>query len=69
MQLITKQDAARRATLSLRSFERRLAEGTGPAVIRIGPRRVAIAESDFDAWLASRRCPTPGEASKKEATS
>ena len=61
MQLITKQEAARRATLSLRSFERRLAEGTGPAVIKIGPRRVAISERDFDCWLARCRQPAPGE--------
>ena len=67
MRLITKQEAARRATLSLRSLERRLADGTGPAVIRIGPRRVGIDESDFDAWLASRRHPAPGEPAQKAA--
>jgi predicted DNA-binding transcriptional regulator AlpA len=65
MRLITKQEAARRATLSLRSLDRRLADGTGPAVIRIGPRRVGIAESDFDAWLASRRLPAPSEPPEK----
>jgi predicted DNA-binding transcriptional regulator AlpA len=68
MRLITKQDAASRATLSLRSFERRLAEGTGPAVTRVGPRRVAIAEDDFEAWLSSCRCPAPRRAPDKEAT-
>jgi predicted DNA-binding transcriptional regulator AlpA len=67
MQLITKQEAARRATLSLRSFERRLAEGTGPAVIKIGPRRVAISECDFDSWLARCRRPAPGEKSGEVA--
>jgi predicted DNA-binding transcriptional regulator AlpA len=69
MRLITKLEAARRATLSPRSLDRRLADGTGPALIRIGPRRVGIDESDFDAWLASRRLPAPGEPADKAAAS
>jgi predicted DNA-binding transcriptional regulator AlpA len=69
MRLITKREAARRATLSLRSLERRLAEGIGPAIIRIGPRRVGIDEGDFEAWLASLRSPAPGEPADKAAAS
>jgi predicted DNA-binding transcriptional regulator AlpA len=61
LRLITKKEAAARATLSLRSLERRLAEGTGPAVVKIGPRRVAISEHDFDNWLARCRRPAQGE--------
>jgi predicted DNA-binding transcriptional regulator AlpA len=63
MRLITKREAARRATLSLRSLDRRFADGTGPAIIRIGPRRVGIDESDFEAWLVSLRSSAPGETS------
>jgi excisionase family DNA binding protein len=62
MQLITRKQAAERAAISLRHLERLIAVGEGPAVIRLGGRRVGIAEADLAAWLNSRRRPAPGEA-------
>ncbi len=62
MQLITRKEAAARAAISLRHLERLIACGEGPAVVRLGARRVAISETDFAAWIASRRHAPPGEA-------
>jgi len=62
MQLITRKQAAERAAISLRHLERLIACGEGPAVIRLGLRRVAISESDFAAWIESRDHAPPGEA-------
>lgn len=62
MQLITRKQAAERAAISLRHLERLIACGEGPAVIRLGVRRVAISETDFANWIASRRQAAPGEA-------
>ncbi len=63
MQLITRKQAAERA--AIRHLERLIACGEGPAVIRLGVRRVAISESDFANSIASRRRPAPGEAVEK----
>jgi excisionase family DNA binding protein len=60
MQLITRKQAADRAAISLRHLERLIGCGEGPAIIRLGTRRVAISETDFDAWIASRRHGPPG---------
>ena len=62
MQLITRKQAAERAAISLRHLERLLACGEGPAVVRLGARRVAISETDFASWIMSRRQTPPGEA-------
>ncbi len=62
MQLITRKEAAERAAISLRHLERLISGSEGPAVIRLGVRRVAISESDFANWIASRRRAVPGEA-------
>lgn len=61
-QLITRQQAAQRAAISLRHFERLIARGEGPSIIRLGERRIAISESDFTVWIASRRRAAPGAA-------
>jgi excisionase family DNA binding protein len=48
--LLTKREAANRARVSERTFERVLATGTGPAVTRIGSR-VLIRVDHFLAWI------------------
>ena len=48
--LLTKREAAARARVSERTFERILANGTGPAATRIGSR-VLIREDYLADWL------------------
>ena len=58
--VLSKKKAAERANVSLRHFERLIANGEGPPLVRLGPRRVGIIEEDSDAWLRSRRSVPPG---------
>jgi predicted DNA-binding transcriptional regulator AlpA len=58
--IITKKEAARRGSMSVRHLERLASVGEGPAIIRLGVRKVGIADGDFDAWIASRRVLPPG---------
>lgn len=55
MTLLTLAEAVALSRLSTRTFNRRLADGSGPAVVRIG-RRAFIRQSDFDTWID--RCAT-----------
>jgi hypothetical protein len=32
-----------------------LADGTGPAIVQLSPRRIGILESDLINWMAARR--------------
>ena len=64
MQVLTFDEAAKRASLARRSIERLLSIGEGP-LVRLGKRRKGILDRDLDAWLESRRIPAPGE--EKEA--
>jgi predicted DNA-binding transcriptional regulator AlpA len=48
--LLTKREAAARARVSERTFDRVLASGTGPAITRIGAR-VLIREDHMGAWI------------------
>ena len=64
MQVLSYNQAAARANLCRRSFERLIAPGTGPAIIEVSPRRRGILESDFETWLLSRRRAAPGESAK-----
>ena len=61
MQVLSYNQAAARANLCRRSFERLIALGIGPAIIEISTRRRGILESDFEAWLLARRRAPPGE--------
>jgi hypothetical protein len=62
MQVLSFDQAAKKAGLVRRTLERLLAQGEGPAVIFISQRRRGILEDDLTAWLLSRRRPAPGEA-------
>jgi hypothetical protein len=61
MRVLTFDEAAALATLTRRSIERHLAQGTGPATISLGRRRKGILDVDLEAWLRARRTPAPGE--------
>ena len=65
MQVLDYNEAARRAGIVRRTFERILAQGEGPAIVHISERRRGILESDFEAWLMTRRRPPPGEKARK----
>lgn len=54
MNLLTRKEAARRLTVSLRTLDSLIARGQLPAY-RIGPKTVRIAEEDLDAYLEARR--------------
>jgi predicted DNA-binding transcriptional regulator AlpA len=60
MKVISLNEAANRAGIVRRTLERVIAEGEGPAGVRLSARRVGIIEDDFKSWLASRRRPAPG---------
>lgn len=51
--LITITEAAARVSLSRTELYRRMANGTFPSRVRLGPKRVAFVESEVDAWIAS----------------
>jgi predicted DNA-binding transcriptional regulator AlpA len=61
-QVLSLNEFAKRAGITRRSVERMIADGTGPAIVRLMPRRVGILEKDAQAWLLSRRQPVAGEA-------
>jgi predicted DNA-binding transcriptional regulator AlpA len=63
MKVLTFDEAAALATLTRRSIERHLSQGTGPATVALGKRRRGIIDRDMDQWLLSRRTPAPGEKS------
>lgn len=62
-QVLTLNEFAARAGITRRSVERLIADGSGPAIVRLMRRRVGILEKDAQAWLLSRRQPAPGEVS------
>jgi predicted DNA-binding transcriptional regulator AlpA len=58
--IITKREAAKRGGISVRHLERLISVGEGPPLIRLGARKVGIADADWAAWIASRRVVPPG---------
>ena len=49
--ILTENEAARRARLSTRTLQRLAETGRGPPRIRLGLRRVGYWRTDLDAWL------------------
>lgn len=49
---LSLNEAAKAAGISRKTLSRRIKDGSGPAIIRIG-RRVVIRQSSFDQWLQS----------------
>jgi excisionase family DNA binding protein len=66
MQVLTFDEAAKRASLTRRSIERLLSIGEGPATVSLGKRRRGILDRDLDQWLLSRRLPAPGESAEPQ---
>jgi hypothetical protein len=64
MRVLGYDEAAERADITRRSFERLVAAGEGPAIIHVSPRRVGVLDVDLDNWLMSRRRRAPGEPSE-----
>ena len=60
--VLTYAECCQRAAIVRRTFERLLACGEGPTVLHLSPRRRGVLESDFEAWLRSRRRAAPGDA-------
>jgi prophage regulatory protein len=52
--LITFKEAAARISLSRSEIYRRVANGTFPTPVRLGPKRVAFVEHEVEAWIAER---------------
>jgi predicted DNA-binding transcriptional regulator AlpA len=62
MRVISLNEAASRAGFCRRSLDRLIAKGEGPSLIQISDRRKGVFESDLEAWLLSRRKPSPSMA-------
>jgi len=59
VQILSYDEAAKRAGIVRRTLERAISEGTGPAIVHITSRRRGVLEDDLEAWLTSRRQPQP----------
>lgn len=53
--LLTIPEAAEAARMSRRTLEGLIAQGSGPATVRIGRRMVRIWRTDLIAWIDSHR--------------
>ena len=58
-QVLSLKQCAEGAGIDPRTFARLRAAGHGPPVIRLSARRLGVLESDWTAWLESRRRPHP----------
>jgi hypothetical protein len=65
MQVLTYDEAAKRAAIVRRTLERLISVGEGPATIELSARRRGILDRDLETWLPKRRRPAPGEAVEK----
>ena len=52
--LLTPTEAAARLRANPRTLERWRTEGTGPAFVKVGPRKVAYRAQDVDAFITQR---------------
>ena len=57
MKILTKDEFAKRASISIAHLNALIARGEGPPVIALGERRRGILEADGEAWLRSRTIP------------
>ena len=55
MRVISFREVAERTNLSVRTLQRQIAKGQGPAVTVISERRLGILEGDLEQWLLGRR--------------
>jgi predicted DNA-binding transcriptional regulator AlpA len=66
VRVLTLDEVARRCSTTRRNIERLNADGAGPAVVQISPRKIGVLEKDLEVWLESRRRPAPGKAAEKD---
>jgi predicted DNA-binding transcriptional regulator AlpA len=59
------REAAQKLGVSIRTLQRWISVGEGPAVVELGPRRKGILDDDLEGWVLSRRRAPPGEAARK----
>ena len=64
--VLTLDQIAERCGTTRRNIERLNANGEGPPLIQVSPRKVGVLESDFVEWLQSRRRPAPGIPAEKD---
>ncbi len=53
--VVMEAEAARMLSVSMRHLQRLRAEGEGPPIVNLGPRRIGYILADVEAWLAGRR--------------
>jgi hypothetical protein len=55
MQVLLMTEAAKRARMSLRTWQRVIERGEGPTLVNLSERMTGVLEVDFEAWLVARR--------------
>ena len=53
--VLAERETARLLSLSDRSLQRLRVDGSGPAFVKLGERRIGYRMADLEAWLAGRR--------------
>ena len=61
MRILSLTKIAAREGSSRRTVERAISVGLGPSLVQISKRRIGVREDDYEAWVARRRRPAPGE--------
>ncbi len=61
MVMLTRREAAARVKLHVRTLDCRIADGTGPAITKLG-KRVLISEAALEAWIAAQTVQPVGNA-------
>ena len=54
MELITRREAARRASFSISTLKRLEADGDFPARVAISPSRIGYVAAELDDWICQR---------------
>ena len=62
MELITRREAARRASLSISTLKRLEADGDFPARVPVSVNRVAYSVAELDQWIGRRIAERDAEA-------
>jgi predicted DNA-binding transcriptional regulator AlpA len=61
MKVLTIAESATTAGLSRRHFERLIAQGEGPGIIRLSTRRVGVLQDELEQWVLARRVAPPND--------
>jgi len=55
--VVSLPETARAAGISIATLRRRIADGSGPRLVRVSERRVGVRIRDLKAWLDARTSP------------